>query len=93
MDNPTFAAQGHTGTNSTVFIGAIDDTSTFTQILFYGTGFGEFLTAGGTIHYSTVDLGSVPNPSAVPLPGAALMFAPALLGLMGLGRKAKNKVA
>jgi len=31
--------------------------------------------------------------SAVPIPAAAFMFAPALLGLMGLGRKAKSSVA
>ena len=56
-------------------------------------GYGEFLTAGGTIYYSTVDEGSVPPPNAVPLPAAAFMFAPALLGFMGLRRKAKNSVA
>ncbi|WP_417550576.1 hypothetical protein [Methylophaga sp.] len=33
------------------------------------------------------------KPSAVPIPAAAFMFAPALLGLMGLRRRAKNKVA
>lgn len=33
------------------------------------------------------------NPSAVPIPAAAFMFAPALLGFMGLRRRAKNKVA
>jgi len=93
-DNPTYAAQGNSWTGgSTIFIGAIDDTSTFTQVLFYGTGFGEFLTAGGTIHYSTVDLNSVPDPSVVPIPAAALLFGPALLGFMGLRRKAKNSVA
>ena len=33
------------------------------------------------------------NVSAVPIPAAAFMFAPALLGFMGLRRKAKNTVA
>jgi len=33
------------------------------------------------------------NVSAVPIPAAAFMFAPALLGFMGLRRKAKNSVA
>jgi len=74
MDNPTFAAQGGTGQSSTVFIGAIDDTATFTNILFYGSGAGEFLTAGGTIHYSTVDLGSIPDPGQVPVPAAVWLF-------------------
>jgi hypothetical protein len=32
-------------------------------------------------------------PSAVPIPAAAFLFAPALLGFMGLRRKAKNAVA
>jgi len=32
------------------------------------------------------------NVSAVPLPPAALLFAPALLGFMGLRRKAKQAV-
>ena len=31
--------------------------------------------------------------SAVPIPAAAFLFAPALLGFMGLRRKAKNTVA
>ncbi len=84
-DNPTFAAQGPgTHKSSTVFIGAIDDTATFTSIAFYGTGFGEFLTAGGKISYSKVDIGSV---GAVPVPAALFMFAPALLGFFGLRRK------
>jgi len=91
-DNPTVAAGG-SYTNDTIFVGAIDDTSTFLSVIFYGDGFGEFLTAGGTIYYSTVDEGSVPPPNAVPLPAAAFMFAPALLGFMGLRRKAKNSVA
>ena len=30
--------------------------------------------------------------SAVPIPAAALLFAPALIGFMGLRRKAKNLV-
>jgi hypothetical protein len=34
-----------------------------------------------------------PNPSAVPIPAAAFMFAPALLGFLGLRRKAKNLAA
>ncbi len=39
----------------------------------------------GTITFNEV--------SAVPIPAAAFMFAPALLGFMGLRRKAKNSVA
>jgi hypothetical protein len=33
------------------------------------------------------------TPSAVPIPAAAFMFAPALLGFMGLRRRAKNSAA
>ena len=33
------------------------------------------------------------SPSAVPVPAAAILFAPALLGFLGLRRKAKNSVA
>mgnify|MGYP003384644027 CR=1 FL=1 len=42
------------------------------------------------------DLDSIsftPEVSAVPVPAAAFLFAPALLGFMGLRRKAKNSVA
>ncbi|MCP5160789.1 MAG: PEP-CTERM sorting domain-containing protein [Hahellaceae bacterium] len=73
-DNPTVAAGGSYG-NDTIFIGAIDDASTFTSVTFYGDGFGEFLTAGGTILWANVDIGSVSN--GVP--------EPSLLALLGLG--------
>jgi len=42
----------------------------------------------------SVNGGTLPNPKpgAVPIPAAAFMFAPALLGFMGLRRKAKKTV-
>jgi hypothetical protein len=43
--------------------------------------------------YLVRDTLTVPNPSAVPIPAAAFMFAPALLGFMGLRRRAKNLAA
>ncbi len=63
------------------FIGAVDDTNTFSSVNFYGDGLGEYLVAGGTIRYATVPEGSftpVPEPSALALMGfgfAALGFA------------------
>ncbi|MET0105208.1 MAG: PEP-CTERM sorting domain-containing protein [Sedimenticola sp.] len=83
-DNPAVAAGGDYG-NDTIFIGAIDDTSTFTTVTFYGDGFGEFLTAGGTIKYATVDLNSV----GVPAPATLALMA---LGLAGIGYTRKKKL-
>jgi len=69
-DNPAIAA----GLNKDgIFVGAIDDTSTFTSVTFWGDGVGEILTAGGTVMWSTVGINSVNVPE------------PASLGLLGLG--------
>jgi len=43
-------------------------------------------------HGFTVGVEGLATPNAVPLPAAAFMFAPALLGFMGLRRKAKKTV-
>ena len=59
-----------------VFVGAFDDTSTFTKIQFWGDGAGEYLVFGGTVHYALITKGSLP-PTTVP--------EPATLGLLGLG--------
>ena len=51
-----------------------------------------FYTESQTAIFS--GLASVPQaPNAVPVPAAAFLFAPALLGFIGLRRKAKNTVA
>lgn len=59
-----------------VFVGAFDDTDSFTKIQFWGDGGGEYLVFGGTIHYALIDQGSLP-PTGVP--------EPATLGLLGVG--------
>lgn len=58
----------------TNFVAAIDHTSTFTTVTFYGDGFGEALYAGGTLRWATVDQGSVsvPEPTGLALAGVAL---------------------
>jgi hypothetical protein len=54
----------------------------------FGSGVGIFSGS----QFSEVTL-SYNNVSAVPIPAAAFLFAPALLGFMGLRRKAKSSVA
>lgn len=44
-------------------------------------------------HGFTVGVEGLARPNAVPIPAAAFMFAPALLGFMGLRRKAKATIA
>lgn len=74
-DNPGFAA----GEGYRNFVGAIDSSSTFSTITFYGNGFGEYLVAGGTIRYGAVDIGSVPD---VPEPATWAML---LVGFGAIG--------
>jgi len=54
--------------------------------------FGFYNFSQGNVEYSGFErTGGVPG--QVPIPAAAFMFAPALLGFMGLRRRAKNNVA
>jgi hypothetical protein len=48
---------------------------------------------GSGKHWALNDITVNSSPSAVPVPAAALLFGPALLGFMGLRRKAKKAVA
>lgn len=71
-DNPGYAADG----SYTNFIGAIDSSSTFSSVDFFGDGFGEFLVAGGSFRFASVPIGSVggtvPEPASLALVGIAL---------------------
>ena len=69
-DNPAIAA-GYADTG--IFVGAITDAGTFNSVTFWGDGAGDFLTAGGTIHWATVDASSTAVPE------------PATFGLLGIG--------
>jgi len=82
MDNPAYAAGGSRG--DSFFIGAIDDSSTFTTVTFYGNGFGEFLTAGGTVMYSSITVGALP----VTEPSTLAILA---LSLIGFSASRRNK--
>lgn len=73
---PGTIAEGSLGSTQSVFVSAIDDTDTFSSVSFWGDGLGEVLTAGGTVRYAAVDLGSIPG-TGVPVP--------APLALLGLG--------
>jgi hypothetical protein len=77
-DNPGYVA----GLGYQNFVGAIDTTNTFKTVTFYGDGFGEYLVAGGTIRYATLDIGSVPDVPAVPEPESYAMM---LAGLSLIG--------
>lgn len=73
LDNPGFALDGSYAN----FIGAIDSSGTFSSLDFFGDGFGEFLVAGGSFRFASVPQGSVggtvPEPEALALVGAALV--------------------
>lgn len=90
-DNPGYAA----GNGYENFVGAIDSSSTFSNISFYGDGLGEYLVAGGTIRYGAVDIGSVPDPGAVPEPStwAMLLFGFGSVGFAMRRRRQKLTIA
>lgn len=97
--NDAFDFVNDTGNQSS---STLTGTATISQAIFAGLIADGFLdlffdtssavNCCGTLNHlsGTISFNEV---SAVPLPAAAFMFAPALLGFMGLRRKAKNSVA
>jgi hypothetical protein len=78
-DNPGYAAN-----NEFVnFIGAIDDSGTFTTVDFWGDGWGEVLVAGGTLRVGVVPRGGI-GPVGVPALGEfGLLGVVSLVGAAG----------
>lgn len=76
----TFGDQFLTNGGAGVFVGAIDDSGTFTTVEFWGDGYGEYLVAGGALRYALVGEGSLP-PVGVPAPAPLGLLAVGLLGL------------
>jgi hypothetical protein len=71
-----------------MFVGAFDDTNTFSKVEFWGDGFGEILYAGGTIRYGAVrtgGLGAVPEPAT----WAMMMLG---FGVVGVGLRRSRRI-
>ncbi|MEA5510859.1 PEP-CTERM sorting domain-containing protein [Crocosphaera sp. UHCC 0190] len=81
-----FGDQFLTNGGAGVFVGAIDDSGTFSTVQFWGDGQGEFLVAGGEIRYATVEEGSV---TGVPEPATVLGLL--TIGAFGVGSSALKK--
>ena len=75
-----------------VFVAAFDDSSTFTTVNFWGDGYGEFLVAGGTIHFSKIRGGTLP-PTGVPEPLTLSLFSAGLVGAAAMRRRLKKAKA
>jgi hypothetical protein len=77
------------GTGYTNFIGAIDDTGTFTTVDFWGDGFGEVLYAGGTLRFGVVPRGAVGGGGQIaPVPAMnEIGLAAALLGVLAMATR------
>lgn len=85
-DNPGVA----NGDGFLNFVGAVDDTGTFTTVTFFGDGFGEYLVAGGTIRWGVVEEGEFDPGAAVPEPGSMLLLGSGLIGAAFVARRRKK---
>lgn len=82
----SFGDQFLTNGGAGVFVGAFDNTGQFSQVSFWGDGYGEFLVIGGTVRYATLDVGA-PIPG-VPEPSTWAMM---LMGFAGLAFVARRR--
>lgn len=86
----SFGDQFLTNGGAGVFVGAFDNSGTFTTVSFWGDGFGEFLVAGGTIRYANIGSGPLPG---VPEPTTWALL---ILGFGAIGaamRRSKVRTA